>query len=471
MIAGATAPSPRLSIVVLGAVCVAFGLVAGALPNPLLVAGAVCGLAFLLVALVAPVAALTAFVALTFVSQIAGVGASVSVAKGAGAALVLAWLYHEGIGERRFTARASVRMFSLVAGAFVVFGIMSALWASDPHTALAATFRLAQGPLLVVVVASIVRTPKALMTVCLAFVIGAAVSAAAGMGGLTHPDQTLASTGRLSGGVADPNYLAAVLVPGIILSLFLALTMESTRARVLVGLMGVISTVGLFLTQSRGGVIALAVAAFGAIAIAGHLRRQIMVVLLVMAAFASLYLVLVAPPQSFSRITSFTSNGGTGRTDLWAVAATTFEHHPFFGVGAGNFTVVEQSYAVDLNRNLPRADLVVQAHEQVHNTYLHVASELGAIGLGLFLVTLGIAFRACRRAISETQRADVSAISRALFVGCFGMLVAFVFLTAQYQKQLWLVIALLLAAGGTAAAERELPVSSERLRRRPSLQR
>jgi O-antigen ligase len=233
----------------------------------------------------------------------------------------------------------------------------------------------------------------------------------------------------------------------------------------------VISTVGLFLTQSRGGVIALAIAAMGAIAIAGRLRRQMVVVLLVIGAFASVYLVLVAPPQSFSRITSFTANGGTGRTDLWAVAATTFERHPFFGVGAGNFTVVEQRYAVDFNRDLPRADLVVQAHEQVHNTYLHVASELGAIGLGLFLVTLGVAFRACRRAIVETRRADVSAISRALFVGCFGMLVAFFFLTAQYQKQLWLVIALLLAAGGTAAAERELPVASERLRRLPRLQR
>jgi O-antigen ligase len=471
MIAGAPAPSPRLSLLVLGAACVAFGLVAGALPNPLLAAGAVCGLAFLLVALVAPVAALTVFVALTFISQLSGVGASVSVAKGAGAALVLAWLYHEGIGERRFAARASVRLFAVVAGAFVVYGIMSALWAADPHTALSDTFRLAQGPLLVIVVASIVRTPKSLMTVSLAFVFGAALSAAAGLGGLTHPDQVIASTGRLSGGVTDPNYLAAVLVPGIILSLFLALTLESRRARLLVGLSGVISTVGLFLTQSRGGVIALAVAAIGAIAIAGPLRRQIVVVLLVIGAFASMYLVLVAPPQSFSRITSFQTNGGTGRTDLWAVAAKTFEHHPFFGVGAGNFTVVEQQYAVNFNSDLPRADLVVQAHEQVHNTYLHVASELGAIGLALFLVTLGIAFRACRRAIRETRRADVSAISRALFVGCFGMLVAFVFLTAQYQKQLWLVIAMLLAAGGTAAAEHELPASIERLRRRPQRQR
>jgi putative inorganic carbon (HCO3(-)) transporter len=470
MISGAAAPAPRLPLIPLGATCVAFGLVAGALPNPLLAAGVVCGVAFLVLALLAPVAAVTVFVVVTFVSQISGVGASVSVAKGAGAVLVLAWVYREGVGERRFAAGPSVRAFALVAGAFVVLGVLSALWASDPHAALSSTGRLAQGPLLVIVVASVIRTPKALMTVCIAFVIGAAVSAAAGMGGLTHPDQAIASSGRLSGGIGDPNYLAAVLVPGVALSLFLTLTIESKLMKVIVGAAGVIATTGIFLTQSRGGVIALAVAAIGAVALAGRLRRQIVLVLVVIGAFASFYLLLVAPPQSFSRITSFTSNGGTGRTDVWAVAAKTFEHHPFFGVGAGNFTVVEQRYAVDINRNLPRADLVVQNHEPVHNTYLHVASELGAVGLLLFLAMLGIAFRACRRAMRETRRRDLRAIGCGLLVGCFGMLVAFIFLTAQYEKQLWLAVAMLLAMAGTVAAGHDQRPSAERPRPRLRVQ-
>jgi O-antigen ligase len=455
MISGAPAPSPRLSIIPLGAACVAVGLIAGALPNPLLAAAALGGIAFLILALLAPVAAVTAFIVLTFVSQISGVGASVSVAKGAGAALVIAWLYHEGIGERRYAARAAVRAFAIVAGAFIVLGIASALWASDPHAALSATGRLAQGPLLVVVVASIVRTPKALTGVCIAFLVGAAVSAAAGMGGLTHSGQSIDSSTRLSGGIGDPNYLAAVLVPGIVLSLFLSLTIRSKPMKVIIGGAGVISTAGLFLTQSRGGVIALGIAAVGTVALAGRMRRQIVLVLLLVGAFASFYLLLVAPPQSLSRITSFTSNGGTGRTDVWTVAAKTFERHPFLGVGAGNFTIVEQRYAVDVNTDLQRADLVVQSHEVVHNTYLQVASELGAVGLLFFLAMLGIAFRACLRALRLTSRRDLQATGRGLIAGCFGMFVAFVFLTAQYEKQLWLAIALLLATAGTVAATKE----------------
>jgi O-antigen ligase len=452
MIAGAPAHDRRASLVLLAAVCVAFGLVAGALPNPLLAAGAVCGLAYLVLALVAPVAALTVFVVVTFLSQIGGIGATVSVAKGAGAALVLAWVYNQLVGERRFAAAPLVLRFAIVSSAFIVLGVLSALWATDRHAALSATGRLAQGPLLVLVVASIVRTPKALMTISIAFVAGAAVSAAAGMSGLTHPDQTIVSSGRLSGGIGDPNYLAAVLVPGIALSLFLALTIRSKPMKVAIGLAGVASTAGVFLTESRGGLIALAVAAVGVIVVAGSFRRQVILVLVVLGAFASCYLLLVAPPQSFHRITSFTSNGGTGRTDIWTVAAKTFEQHPFFGVGAGNFTVVEQSYAVDIDQNLPRADLVVQNHEPVHNTYLHVASELGSVGLLLFLGMLALAFTACWRAIKATSRPDLSAIGRGLVVGYAGMLVAFVFLTAQYEKQLWLVVAMLFATAGTVAA-------------------
>ena len=39
---------------------------------------------------------------------------------------------------------------------------------------------------------------------------------------------------------------------------------------------------------------------------------------------------------------------------------------------------------------------------------------------------------------------------RGLLVGAIGMLVAFTFLTAQYEKQLWIVLALLLAASEVA---------------------
>jgi len=449
MTAGAARLDRAVSPLVLFAACGVVGMVTGVLPHPLYAVGAVFGLAYLAVALVSPVSAVTLFVVLTFLSQISGIGATVSIEKGAGAVLVLGWLYHERVVEPRPWSD-EVRRFTILSAAFIVWGIASTLWASDPHSALTSTLRIAQGPLLVLVVASVVRTVEALRVVCYAFVAGAAAAAVGGMAGLTKTDAVIAASGRLSGGILDPNYLAAVLVPAVVLSLFLALTSSSRLMKVAIGAAGGVSTIGIFLTQSRGGVIALGVAAVGSVVAAGRFRRQVVLVLSLVGAFAAVYLLLFAPPQSFSRITSFTANDGSGRTDLWAVAAKAFEQHPVNGIGAGNFTVVEQQYAVNFNRNLPRADLVVQVQQPVHNTYLHVATELGLVGLGLFLAILWIALRACYRAATRSS-GSTEALGRAIVVGSVGMLVAFVFLTAQYEKQLWLVIALLLAYAAAAA--------------------
>ncbi len=142
--------------------CIALGLVAAALPDPLVAVAALGGIAFLGITIVAPVAGVTMFVVLTFLSQISGIGATVSVAKGAGAALVLAWLYR-GFSERRFVTHPAARTFAFASLAFLTWSLLSALWASDPHEALSDTARLAQGPLLVVVVSSFVRTRKAFM--------------------------------------------------------------------------------------------------------------------------------------------------------------------------------------------------------------------------------------------------------------------------------------------------------------------
>lgn len=450
------APLGRTAVppLILASGCIAAGLVAAALPNPLLAVAALGGIAFLLVSIVAPLAGLTVFVVLTFLSQISAAGPALSIVKGAGAALVLAWVYR-GFSERRFFTHPAVRAFALASVAFVAWGVLSALWAADPHTALSDTARLAQGPLLVVVVASFVRSRQALMTICLAFIVGGAISSLAGVGGMTQSDQTDQGTARLSGGVGDPNFLAAILVPAAAISLFIALTGSTQRVRLVAALSGLISTAGVFLTQSRGGVLAIGVAIVGALIVSGPLRRHVVLVFALVAAFASFYLILIAPPQSFSRITAFTAGGGAGRADIWTVASHAFKRHPIVGIGAGNFVVVEQEVAVDVNQNLPQAFDVIQLHEPVHNTYLQVATELGVVGLIPFLLMLWIPLRACWRAASRLEVGTVWAIGRGLVAGTLGMLVAFIFLTAQYEKQLWLVVALLLAVPSSVEPEGE----------------
>jgi O-antigen ligase len=131
-----------------------------------------------------------------------------------------------------------------------------------------------------------------------------------------------------------------------------------------------------------------------------------------------------------------------------------FGNHPLTGVGLGNFVVVEPSYA-DQNLNLDRVGLIVNQPHRTHNTYLEVAAELGVPGLLLFLGVIGAALRPAVRGIARlAARADpLEAPARGLVAGAIGMFAAYIFISAQWEKQLWLVFALLAAVGALGRPE------------------
>jgi O-antigen ligase len=426
------------------------GLAAGATSNPVLVVAALLGLAYFWASLEYPVAALAVFVVLTFISQIAGVGAGTSVAKGAGGVLVISWLYRQFARRSAtldFDGSPGVRPFIVGSVSLFAWMVISTAWASDSHAAFASALRLVQGPLIALVIVATVDRLAAFRVVVICYVAGATASALAGMAGVTHSDSaSVVASGRLGGGIGDPNFLAAVLVSALMIALFALQAARSRGARIVLGLAALTCLAAIFLTESRGGVIGLAVAIVVAIAYAGPVRRQMLITLAATAAFAVLYFSF-APPSSFQHLTTFTTDGGTGRSDLWTVAAKAVRQHPLVGVGAGNYTIEEPKYLVTFNQNLPRADLVLH-HEGVHNTYLHLAAELGIVGAGLFLFTILVpifyAGRVVRMFSPKSLRFE-PIIGRGLVAGVFGMLAAFVFLSAQYEKQLWITLGLVLA--------------------------
>jgi putative inorganic carbon (hco3(-)) transporter len=433
---------------------VVVGAIAGASPHPFLIVAAVGAAAFFVAALEYPVAVLAFFVLLTFVSQLAGVGASVSVAKGAGGVLVVSWLYrrlaHRGAA---LDSASGVAPFVVGSAALCTWMVLSATWSSDTHAAIAAAFRLLQGPLIAIVIVATVTSVAAFRIIAVSYVAGATLSAVVGMTGVTKSDNAyLVASGRLSGGISDPNFLAAVLVPALLIALFAFQTTRSRSSRLVIAFAGCACLAGIFLTESRGGIIGLAVATTAAVAYAGPVRRQILVSLAVTAAFALIYFSF-APPQSLQRLTSFSTDGGTGRSDLWTVAAKAFTVHPVGGVGAGNYTLVEPQYLLGVNKNLPRADLVLH-NEVVHNTYLQTAAELGVVGIALLLFTIFVPLFYARRAVAAFPRNSVAfeaVIGRGIVPGVLGMLASFTFLTAQYEKQLWITLGIVLAYNRVAA--------------------
>ena len=315
---------PRLSqirldrVALLYALLIAFGFVSVyvAVQRPLLAIEGLCALAFLAAAQRAPLLGLVALFAITFlgtlVDQVAGGSFSPGLwaAKGAGGALVLVWIFSSLARRELAPGVPVVRLFVGVALALLIWAFCSALWSAAPQVAVSNAARLAQGPLLMIVIVAFVQTASALTILCYTFIAGATLSALAGLSGLVDDSQ---NGGRLSGGVGDPNFTAAVLIPAIALGLFMALAPGRSRLYrgLLLGTSG-LCMVGVFLTQSRGGVIALGVVFLLAVVFAGRARGQILGVSLVVASTAAIYLAILAPPHALGRLSDIRGGGGPG---------------------------------------------------------------------------------------------------------------------------------------------------------------
>ena len=458
----ATLPPPgdalRRSSVLAGVV--AGGLAIGALATvrPLLAVGVVVALAFVLVAFRNLAAGLAFFVVVTFFETLPGSPTTgLTFVKAAGFILALAWL--AALANREAGTPLIFRDHPLIAYAtvfFIAWSFASILWATDPVSARTDSIRLAQNALLFVIVFTAIAKRQHLIWVLGAYLGGAFLTAVVGIAGGSSSEQfgPFADTSRLSGGIGDPNELAAILIPALVIAAFMLAVVTVPLLKWLLGSLVVVLALALFLTESRGGLLALAVVAVVTPFLAGPVRLRAVAVILTVAAIGIGYYALVAPPAAIQHVTSFSAGGGTGRTDLWKVAVEMWRNHPLGGVGTGNFTVVEPRYAVR-TINLERVDLVVDDPKVAHNTYLHVLTELGIVGFVAFIGMLGGTLLVAWRAIKELERRGerrLEILARGVLIGTIGMLAAFVFITAQLEKQLWLLLGLCLALSTLARA-------------------
>ena len=365
-------------------------------------------------------------------------GSSVTFAKAAGLVLVAAWVV--ALVDRRRAIPFLPRERLIVgagAGAFWLWGVSSTLWATDTAAATTYISRVGQGVLLFLIVYSALREPRHLRWFAWIFVSGAFVGAALGLIYGSNKGGRLASVA-----IGDPNYLAAALIPGLVLQAFLLMTSRSGPARALLVAMGTVTAISLFMTQSRGGVVGLGTALLAAVVLAGPARLRVIVAALLIAAGGIAYYGFAASQNARERITNFSSAASSGRADLWTVAMREFGDHPVNGVGGGNFVVVKPTVAT-ASVNLTRLDDVVDEPVVAHNTYLEILAELGLVGLALFAtIVLGVLVMGLQgvRLLGRSGLADSALLGRGVLIATIGMLAAYAFLSAQYEKNLWLLL-------------------------------
>jgi O-antigen ligase len=188
---------------------------------------------------------------------------------------------------------------------------------------------------------------------------------------------------------------------------------------------------------------------------------------------ATLFMFAISPGQMLQRLQQiqFAGEAETGaevstraRVELAKAGVSMMEAHPLFGIGLGQFKSVEFHYNPVLIDLEPDPKIA-------HDTYVQLGAEGGLPTLALYVAILLLTLTTCRRSeklpgIPE----DLSALALSFQIGLIGIMVAEFFLTAQYIKEVWVLISLapsLYAISLQAAAARAKTVSARAERATP----
>jgi hypothetical protein len=182
----------------------------------------------------------------------------------------------------------------------------------------------------------------------------------------------------------NPNFLAVVFVVGIVAAT--ARLNRSWGLFVVVALPGMVY--GLILTQSRGG---LFTAGAGMVAVVlgwaldGRPRRfgrgdlAVMSAIAIIGVFLPFSATIDFAGGGFGRSTKQLDQNNHARLSAAGLAYHLAQSHPVRGVGIGRFPYIA-AHDPDVRLNIA-----------THDEYVRLAAESGFVGLGLFVITVGVA--------------------------------------------------------------------------------
>jgi O-antigen ligase len=385
-------------------------------------------------------AAMVMFAYLEVLSVLGGV----SLAKIAGVLIVVAWLAVASTraGQERnfFTERAGLSYLVL---AFLGWSAISLAWSQAPALALESVMRYALDAFLLPIAFTAVRGRRDAVHILAAIVFGASIAAVSAI--VSPPSAESAVSGRATGTVGDPNELAAALLVGLAVAVAFAVNRHiSARLRALSGVAAVLCLTGILASLSRGGLVGVAAALVIAVAVGGRWRARVLALCGIVAVLAVSYFALFASLPAKERVLNIGGGGGTGRLDLWTVGLRMIEAHPANGVGTGQFAISSVHYLLRPGL-IESGAFILSTPKVAHNTYLNIVAELGVVGGLLFVAVLifcvGCALLAVRRA-REAGDERMEILLRGVVVGIGGYLVTLMFLSENYAKLLWIVLAL-----------------------------
>jgi O-antigen ligase len=251
---------------------------------------------------------------------------------------------------------------------------------------------------------------------------------------------------RLGVGLYETNYIATILVLLVPLAFTLASQQRDQARRALWLGAGLLLVVMIFLTSSRGGFVGLLAA--GVVFV--YRRRGLAGAAAVMLALIVSVLILPTDVGSRALATLFQDQSqlppglevsNRAHVALFWAALRMIGDNPLFGVGPLNFKSLSTLYT-----GLGQGNIA-------HNSFLEIAAELGLPVLIVFLMLLAATFRTLGRVARLRGGPEVRELAgwaEGLRSGLLGFLVAGCFISAQYEKVLWVTIFVAIAVGDVA---------------------
>jgi O-antigen ligase len=377
-----------------------------------------------------------------------------SLAKLVGLVLAVSWLAVVTSGRRDARNLLSERPgLSYVVVLFLGWAAISITWAPVRGDATASIMRYVLNALLIPIAFTALRDRRDATRLLAVIVAGATVAAITGI--ISAPAGGADAT-RATGTVGDANQLAAALLIGACVAAAFAVNRHiAVPWRLAAAGSTGLCLLGILLSLSRGGLLGLAGAIVVAIVVAGRWRPQVIAFALATAVAAIGYFALFASLPAKERVTNV--GGGTGRLDLWTVGWRMVEAHPTRGVGTGQFQTASVHYLLRPGA-IQRGDFILSTPKVAHNTYLNILAELGVIGgvlfAGIVLFSVGCMHLAARE-LHRRGDEGFEILVRGLLTGVGGYLVTLMFISENYSKLLWVVLALGPAVLATVRAPRD----------------
>jgi O-antigen ligase len=208
---------------------------------------------------------------------------------------------------------------------------------------------------------------------------------------------------------------------------------------------------GIFLSLSRGGMIALVIE-IGLIVFYTMGRRMRMILIPVVVALGSAAISYQYIARAQNQGNDYTAEDAeTSRFELWEAGKAMIFAHPFLGVGSRSFGEYAPAYGEISHDNRGK---------NAHNTFVEVAATTGLFGFGAFVAMLLGAIRELRKRVAGIASTWEQGTRKATLIAIYTII-----FRANFDAKSWdwsfYILATIAAVSGAMLMSRRAPVQAE----------